>query len=209
MNNNIVSLRNYINNRDTLTNNVKVKTFCRLMKNVSDKVENESRNFVRINLDEIQINLENGDIILPENLFSHEDDINKTIAGFNTGISLVADRKSTIENKRVSLALMILGWYYNPNGNSISSDMEVLENFDLYMSKVPTWLQDFFINVFRKMNYEISFGQYYEKNFNNKIKNEIKEAFAVYNLNEEQLQKITRLIIKDTNKIIKEGEQVV
>ena len=49
------------------------------------------------------------------------------MAGFDTGISLMADRKSTKENKRVSFALMILGWYANDTKDAVVSDMEVLE----------------------------------------------------------------------------------
>lgn len=205
MNNNIMSLREYIDNRKEVAS-FKVKTFCRLMKIVSLAIEKEERKLIRINLDEIKINVLTGEIILPDNLFSNEE-LDKTIVGFNTGISVMADRKSTDANKSVSFALMMLGWYCNSDGASINSDLDVLENFDLYMSKVPEWLHDFFINIFRKMNYDESFSDYYDKNFTNKIKNDIKEAFSSYNLSEEQLSRITKVIASRTNRKIKEASE--
>lgn len=203
MNNNIMSLREYIDNRNQV-DTIKVRTFCRLMKMVSEAVEKVDKKLIRINLDEIKINVLTGEIILPDYLFSTEE-LDKTIVGFNTGISVMADRKSTDANKSVSFALMMLGWYCNSDGTSVISDLDVLENFDLYMSKVPTWLHDFFINIFRKMNYDESFSDYYDKNFTNKIKNDIKEAFFSYNLSEEQLSRITRVVASRTNRRIKEG----
>ncbi len=203
--NNIMSLRNYIDNIDKIEQSNKIETFCRLMKKVSQSIETEQRNLIRINLDEININVDTNEIIFPEQLFSN--DLDKTIAGFNTGISLVADRKSTNEHKKVSFALMLLGWYVNPNKNSINSDMDVLEHFEEYMSKVPNWLHDFFINIFRKMDYTTSFNEYYENNFTKKIENDIKNTFLPYNLNENQMKRITSLIIKETKRIIREGEQ--
>lgn len=203
MNNNIMSLREYIDNRNQV-DTIKVRTFCRLMKMVSEAVEKVDKKLIRINLDEIKINVLTGEIILPDYLFSTEE-LDKTIVGFNTGISVMADRKSTDANKSVSFALMMLGWYCNSDGTSVISDLDVLENFDLYMSKVPTWLHDFFVNIFRKMNYDESFSDYYDKNFTNKIKNDIKEAFSSYNLSEEQLSRITRVVASRTNRRIKEG----
>lgn len=198
-----MSLREYIDNRNQV-DTIKVRTFCRLMKMVSEAVEKVDKKLIRINLDEIKINVLTGEIILPDYLFSTEE-LDKTIVGFNTGISVMADRKSTDANKSVSFALMMLGWYCNSDGTSVISDLDVLENFDLYMSKVPTWLHDFFINIFRKMNYDESFSDYYDKNFTNKIKNDIKEAFFSYNLSEEQLSRITRVVASRTNRRIKEG----
>ena len=145
-------------------------------------------------MDEIKINTNNGEIVLPDSLFSNSMDM--TVAGFNTGISLMADRKSSKEHKRVSLALMILGWYCNEDGSAIISDINVLENFDQYMSMVPEWLQDFFVGVFRRMDYDTSFADYYESNFNDKIKSEVNEAFKVYDLSDEQMKNITKVILK-------------
>ena len=198
----IISLRQYIDNREQI-DTVKVNTFCRLMKNVSDAIEKEERNIIKVNLDDIKINVVTGDIVLPDNIFS---DLDKTIADLNTGISLVADRKSSKEHKRVAFALMILGWYVNNDGSAVINDMQVLENFDFYMEKVPHWLQDFFVGVFRRMDYETSFGDYYKNNFNEKIKKDIEEAFAPYNLTEEQFNKVSSLVAKITNRMIKEGE---
>lgn len=197
----VISLRQYIDNREQIST-VKIQTFCRLMKRVSDAIDKEKRNLVRINLDDIKINVKTGEIVLPVNLFS---DLDKTIAGINTGISLIADRKSSREHKKVAFALMILGWYVNPDGSAVMNDIQVLENFDFYMSKVPNWLQDFFVGVFRRMDYEVSFGDYYEKNFNEKIKQEISNAFAPYNLTDEQFVRVSALIAKITNRMIKEG----
>ena len=146
-----------------------------------------------------------GEIILSNDLFGTDSYLDKTIANFNTGISLMAERKSSKEHKTVSFALMILGWYYNPNGTSIPSDIEVLENFDMYMEKVPEWLRDYFIKVFRNMNYDLSFSTYYDENFTGKIKKDVEKAFSEYNLTDEQYEKIYKILMKDTNKRIKEG----
>lgn len=190
---NIISLRQFIDRRDEFFDS-KIYTFCRLMKKVSEAIDKEERNIIRINLDEIKINTSNGEIVLPDSLFSNSMDM--TVAGFNTGISLMADRKSSKEHKRVSLALMILGWYCNEDGSAIISDINVLENFDQYMSMVPEWLQDFFVGVFRRMDYDTSFADYYKSNFNDKIKSEVNEAFKVYDLSDEQMKNITKVILK-------------
>lgn len=201
----ILSLRDYIDKKDSLSDDVKAKTFCRLMKKVMDKIEKEERNLIKINIDDIKINVNTGEIILSSDLFGNDSYLDKTIAGFNTGISLMAERKSSREHKIVSFALMILGWYYNPSGTSIPSDIEVLENFDMYMEKVPLWLRDYFIKIFKHMDYDVSFSDYYEKNFTNKIKNSVKETFKQYNLTDEQYNKIYKILMKNTNKRIKEG----
>ena len=193
MTDNIISLRQFIDRRDEFFDS-KIYTFCRLMKKVSEAIDREERNIIRINLDEIKINTSNGEIVLPDSLFSNS--IDKTVAGFNTGISLIADRKSSKEHKRVSLALMILGWYCNEDGSAIISDINVLENFDQYMSMVPELLQDFFVGVFRRMDYDTSFADYYKSNFNDKIKSEVNTAFKVYDLSDEQMKNITKVILK-------------
>ena len=205
MNENIISLRQFIDRRDEFVN-VKIHTFCRLMKKVSEAIDSEDRNIIRINLDEIKINTSNGNIVFPDNLFNNNDLMDKTVAGFNTGISLIADRKSSKEHKRVSLALMILGWYCNEDRSAIISDIEVLENFDSYMSKVPSWLQDFFVGIFRRMDYDTSFSDYYKKNFDEKIKNDIKEAFKEYDLPEEQMKNIMKVIIKHADNMVIGGD---
>lgn len=192
----IISLRSFMDNETIDKNNLKLETFCKLMKVVSKKIEEETRNIIRINLDDIKINVQTGEIVLPENLFSNEDEMEKTMAGFNTGISLMADRKSTKEHKRVSFALMVLGWYCNMNHDAVLNDLEVLENFAYYMSKVPTWLQPFFVNVFRKMDYETSFDSYYDNSFTNKVKDEVVKAFQEYNLNDEQINRICDVVVK-------------
>lgn len=195
MNDNVISLRQFIDRRDEFES-VKIQTFCRLMKKVSLAMDKEERNIIRINLDEIKIDTLNGNIVFPESLFASDDYMDKTVAGFNTGISLMADRKSSKEHKRVSLALMILGWYCNDDGSAIISDLNVLENFDYYMSKVPSWLHDFFIGVFRRMDYETSFADYYDVNFTKKIKEQIFDAFKAYDLPKEQMDAIMRVILK-------------
>ena len=163
----IISLRDYINRRDEIES-IKIRTFCRLMKMVSEAIEKEQRPIIKINLDDIKINITNGEIILSDDLFK-DPELDKTIVGFNTGISLIADRKASQEQKSVAFALMVLGWYYNEDGSAIINDLDVLENFDLYISKVPSWLHDFFINIFRKMDYNMSFADYYKINFIDKI----------------------------------------
>ena len=198
MNENIISLRQFIDRRDEFEN-VKIHTFCRLMKKVSETIDKEERNIIRINLDEIKIDVSNGEIVLPDSLFGNSDEMDKTVAGFNTGISLMADRKSSKEHKRVSLALMILGWYCNEDGSAVISDINVLENFDSYMNKVPSWLQDFFVGVFRRMDYETSFADYYKSNFDDKIKDQIREAFKIYDLPEDQMKRIMKVILKRTD----------
>lgn len=202
MTDSIISLRQFIDRRDEFPN-VKIHTFCRLMKMVSDAIDKEKRNIIRINLDEIKINTANGEIVLPDSLFSNDD---KTVAGFNTGISLMADRKSSKEHKRVSLALMILGWYVSEDGSAIISDLDVLENFDKYMSMVPEWLQDFFIGVFRRMDYETSFSEYYKSNFVDTIKNEVKESLRLYDLNDEQMKRITKVIVRKAENMALGGD---
>ena len=92
------------------------------------------------------------------------------------------------------------------NKEAVNSDMTVLENFDLYMSKFPNFLLYYFIKIFRKMDYSMSFSEYYKTHFTEKIENNIKEAFALYNLNEDQLRRITLLVAKETNRLVKEGE---
>ncbi len=206
MNDNIVPLRIFIDNDISDSDFFKLKTFCELMRNVSKKITEDKRNIIKINIDNICINRKTGEIILPDNLFGNSDNMEKTMIGLNTGISLMADRKSTIENERVSFALMMLGWYCNPNKNSISSDMEVLENFDYYMSKIPSWLQNFFINVFRKMDYSVSFDQYYDSNFTEKVRQEIQNSFIKYNLTEEQLNRISDVVIKRASRIGENNE---
>lgn len=205
MKDNIISLRQFIDRREEFEN-VKIQTFCRLMKKVSEAIDKEERNIIRVNLDEIKIDTSNGEIVLPDSLFNNSDELDKTIAGFNTGVSLIADRKSSKEHKRVSLALMILGWYCNPDRSAIISDINVLENFDYYMSKVPNWLQDFFVGVFRRMDYDTSFSDYYKKNFTDKIKNEITEAFKEYDLPDEQMKKIMKVIIKRADNMVMGGD---
>lgn len=188
---NIISLRQFIDRWDEF-DNVKAHTFCRLMKKVSEAIDRDNRNIIRINLDEIKINTTTGDIVFSDSMIN----MDRTVAGINTGISLVADRKSSKEHKRVALALMILGWYCNDDGSSVISDINVLENFDYYMSMVPIWLQDFFVGVFRRMDYDTSFSDYYKRNFIDVINNQIDEAFKVYDLPKDQMNKIKMVILR-------------
>ena len=205
MNDNVISLRQFIDRRDEF-DNVKIHTFCRLMKKVSEAIDNDNRSIIRINLDEIKINTSNGEIVLPDSLFNNFGDMDKTVAGINTGISLMADRKSSNEHKRVSLALMILGWYCNEDGSAVVSDINVLENFDYYMSMVPNWLQDFFVGVFRRMDYETSFSDYYKTNFIDDVNRQIDDVFKVYDLPVEQMKKIKRVILKRMDNMVLGGD---
>ena len=71
------------------------------------------------------------------------------------------------------------------------------------MSKVPVWLRDFFIGIFRRMDCETSFSDYYKTNFNKKIIDSVKEAFSIYDLSDEQLKNITKVIMmKSDNKVL-------
>lgn len=108
----------------------------------------------------------------------------------------MADRKSTKEHKKISFALMVLGWYCNPSKEAVKSDLDVLENFSYYMSKVPEWLKPFFTNIFRRMEYKTSFEEYYDKNFSEKIKEEVKNTFSSYNLTDEQINRICDVVIQ-------------
>ena len=181
----------------------KVSTFCRLMQIVSDAIEQVDRNLIRINLDDIKVDTSKKEIILPSHLFS-DDDNEKTIADLNTGISVMADRKSSKEHKRVAFALMILGWYCNPDQSAVLNDMEVLDNFDTYMEKVPNWLQDFFVQIFQNMDYNTSFGDYYRSHYTDKIKENVKEAFAPYNLTDEQFLRVCSLVVRTAKRMAEE-----
>lgn len=118
----------------------------------------------------------------------------------------MADRKSSFEHKRISFALMILGWYVNEDHSAVFNDLMALENFNDYMSKVPNWLQDYFISIFLRMDYTKSFSDYYKDNFIDKVKNDVKTSLKPYNLNDEQIKKITSVIVKKTQRIMKGGE---
>ena len=201
MDSTIISLRDYINNRD-LYKNIKIQTFCRLMKKVSETIDCVDKSIIKINIDDIKININSGQIILPDYIFS-ENNLDKTISGFNTGISLMADRKSTNEHKRVAFALMLLGWYVNEDNSSVNSDMTVLENFDEYMNKVPNWLKNYFVSVFKNMNYNLSFSDYYKTNFIDVINKKIEDTFKEYNLSKENMDKVKYIISKETNKLMK------
>lgn len=203
MNSSIVSLRDYINHRKEF-DSVKIQTFCRLMKRVSDAIDKQSDYLIKINLDDIKININTGEISFPNEVLN-ENQLDKTIAGFNTGISLMADRKSSKEHKKVAFALMLLGWYCNEDGSAIINDIDVLENFDSYMSMVPNWLRNFFVSIFKNMNYDISFSDYYKTNFEDVVNKKIEDSFAEYKLSDEQIKRIKILVAKETNRIVKEG----
>ena len=202
MNSSVISLRDYIKNRKEI-DSVKIQTFCRLMKKVSDAIDKQSDYLIKINLDDIKIDINNGNILFPNEITNAN--LDKTIAGFNTGISLMADRKSSKEHKKVSFALMLLGWYCNEDRSAVINDIDLLENFDYYMSMIPSWLKGFFVSVFKNMNYDISFSEYYKSNFEDVINNKISDSFAEYNLSDEQMNKIKGLVARETNRIIKEG----
>lgn len=70
---------------------------------------------------------------------------------------------------------------------------------------VPNWLRNFFVSVFKNMNYDISFSDYYKTNFEDVVNKKIEDSFAEHKLTDEQIKKIKRLIAKETNRIIKEG----
>ena len=55
--NNVLSLRDYINNRDSLSDDVKAMTFCRVIKKVDETIQKEERNKIKINIDDIKNNI--------------------------------------------------------------------------------------------------------------------------------------------------------
>ena len=82
--------------------------------------------------------------------------------------------------------------------------MEVLDNFDTYMEKVPNWLQDFFVQIFQNMDYNTSFGDYYRSHYTDKIKENVKEAFAPYNLTDEQFLRVCSLVVRTAKRMAEE-----
>ena len=41
---------------------------------------------------------------------------------------------------------------------------------------MPQWLRDYFVRVFRHMDYDLSFSAYYDENFTNKIKKDVEDG---------------------------------
>lgn len=198
-----ITLREYINARNQI-NTIKINTFCRLMRKVSQAIDNCNINEIpiKINLDNIKINTTSGQIKF-DSLLKIDDNMDKTMVDIHTGVSVMTDRKATTEHKNISFALMFLGWYVNNDESSVPNDLMVLENFDEYMARVPKWLHEFFISIFKKMNYETSFNEYYTKYFNNVISNEIKGAAETMGLQGNQIEKFGKLVmanVKDINK---------
>ena len=56
------------------------------------------------------------------------------------------------------------------------------------------------------MDYTKSFSDYYKDNFIDKVKNDVKTSLKPYNLNDEQMKKVTSVIVKKTQRIMKGGE---
>ncbi|HPE14243.1 MAG TPA: hypothetical protein PLT65_00195 [Bacilli bacterium] len=175
----IVSLKEYIDN-------VKNDSFLHIMKKVDiamDKKYKEGLVLIDINLNQINIDTDTKEIGFPiHNLY---DPLEKTIASSMTGVSVLADRKSSREHNKISFALMIMGWYVNEDQSAIKSDLEVNENYNLYIEKVPIWIRPYFNEIFRKMNSDINFHDFYDVYFigelNKKIDmhiNKLKEMIA-------------------------------
>ena len=164
--NNYVTLREYIKSG-------KGKSFLKLMKNVDLALANEhdmGLAIVNINLDQISINPETEEIVFP--VLNQYDPLEKTIAGIKTGVGINSDRKSSFEHNETSLALMILGWYVNPDHSSIESDMVAVENYEEYRKKIPAWIDRYFEDRFKRMG-TMRFSEYYDENFANKINKDI------------------------------------
>ena len=71
------------------------------------------------------------------------------------------------------------------------------------MSKVPAWLHDFFVGVFRRMDYETSFADYYDNKFTKNVRNQILDAFKVYDLPKAQMDAVMRVILQRAdNKVL-------
>lgn len=182
----VLSLRDYINNLTKLDGLNKPKTFCLLMKEVENEINSDSRPIMRLNLDDIKINYKNGKVILPDSLFWQ--DLDKTMIGSNpsTIVSSLSSTKKSYENRMVSFASMILGYY---NKKTIVSDLDILENYNEYIKNVPTWLHDYFERIFKKLDYQFSFNDYYNERFKNVVKLKIKMKVDKLFPNEEEQNK--------------------
>ena len=191
-NNNIVTLREYIRKGQG-------KSFLKLMKEVDLALEREHEKgmaIVNINLDQISIDSTTQEIIF--SVLDEYDPLDKTIAGIKTGIGVNSDRKSSFEHNETSLALMILGWYANPDHSSIESDMEVVEHYDEYQNKIPSWINGYFDDRFKKMG-TTKFYQYYDENFSNKMNNDI----STLDLEPQDRKVFNSSIIRSINENIK------
>ncbi len=190
--NNVITLNEYIKRG-------KAKTFLKLMKEVDKALIKEHEKglaIVNINLDQISINQETGQIMFKE--LDSFDPLDKTMAGYKTGVSINADRKSSFEHNENSLALMILGWYVNKDHSSVESDMVAVENYQEYAKKIPRWISGYFNDRFRKMS-DIKFYQYYDKNFANRMN----EDMEYLNLSPQERIKTNQSIITSINFNIK------
>lgn len=187
-----VTLREYIKSG-------KGKSFLKLMKNVDlalAKEHDKGLAIVNINLDQISINPETEEIVFP--VLNKYDPLEKTIAGIKTGVGINSERKSTFDHNETSLALMILGWYVNPDHSSIESDMTAVENYEEYRKKVPTWIDRYFEDRFKRMG-TTRFSNYYDENFVNKINKDISSL----ELNPQDQAKFNKNIIQSINSNIK------
>ncbi len=190
--NNIVTLNEYIKMG-------KAKSFLKLMKTVDKALIEEHEKglaIVNINLDQISIDIASGKIIFPT--INKFDPLDKTIAGYKTGVSINTDRKSSFEHNENSLALMILGWYVNPDHSSIESDMVAVEHYQEFQNKIPRWINKYFIDRFKRMS-DIKFCEYYDENFVNRIN----EDMDYLQLTKEDRKKMNQNIITSVNFNIK------
>ena len=56
------------------------------------------------------------------------------------------------------------------------------------------------------MDYETSFADYYKANFTDNINNQVKEAFKLYDLNDDQMKRITKVIVRRAENMSMDGD---
>ncbi len=193
---NIISLREYIRSG-------KARTFLKFMEQVDlamAKQHEQGISFVNVNLDQIGINSVTNEVIFP--VTNTLDPYEKTIASYQTGVSLSEEAKRTKEHNQISFALMILGWYVSGNRTSIQSDIEALENYSEYMSKVPNWLIPFFDGKFRKLDTNMTFARYYNERFMAKINQDLRNRLGI-DINASDFSQIADHLIHNINSEIK------
>ncbi len=194
----LITLRQYINSSQP-------KSFLNLIQKVDfamQKYHQQGLTIIDINLDQIKINATTGQIVFPAiNTF---DPLEKTIASYQTGISINSERKSSQSHNENSIALMILGWYVNEDKSAIRSDLEAVENYDLYTAKSPEWIKPYFNERLRKMGSMTNFSEYYEQQFLKKIQHDLEQSFIEFNLRDEEKQQILKSVISNINNHIKD-----
>ena len=129
-----------------------------------------------------------------------ESDAAKLLNDLGIDTELHYKYMSEIEAKDKVKVLLAQALFGNPDVLLLD---EPTNDLDL---KAINWLQDFFVGVFRRMDYDTSFSDYYKKNFTEKVKSDIKEAFKEYDLPDEQMKNIMRVILKRADNMAIRGD---